>query len=230
MPLAGHPRTEQQRRLAQSRRALEAAGARASVRGVHPPDEAIDALTLYATAREGFAYVLGDPDYDRAYPRLARILRRRVAILSRAGAGDDFEHVGQARAGSPRRAAEPFLQDLRRIQDLGGLYVLNLRPDLLGSGALRPALDRVLAAAQGSETWVTTAAEVAGWVRRRDDVSVRLDGEGGIEVVNQGPERIVDLELEFFGASPTPQRVSLPQLAAGERRTVAATGQLALAR
>lgn len=230
VPLAGHPRTEQQRRLAASRRALERADARRPVRGVHPPDEVIDELTLHAAAQAGLDYVLGDPDYDRAYPRLARIGRRRLVVLSRAGAGDDFEHVVRDGVTHPGSVAARFLGDLRRIQDLGGLYVLNLRPDLLGSESLRPALDRVLSTAERSQAWVATAAEVAGWVRRRNDVSVRLDGDGGIEVVNEGSETIEALELELFAGGPTPQRVSLPRLAAGDRRTVAAGGELAAAR
>jgi hypothetical protein len=230
-PLAGHPRTEQERRLAHSRRALERAGDRAPVRGVHPPDEVIDGLTLHATVGAGYDYILGDPQYDRAYPRMAHLARGGVAILSRSGAGDDYEHVVRTGAEDPERAAAGFLEDLRRVQDLGGLYVLNLRPDLLASAPLRPALERVLAQARRSRSWQATAAEVSAWVRRRHGVTLGIDPSGAsVRIANGGPAVVEGLELELYGDEPAPRRLALPSLPAGEERTVRAGRDLALAR
>jgi peptidoglycan/xylan/chitin deacetylase (PgdA/CDA1 family) len=230
VPLAGHPRTEQERRLLRSRRALEGAGGRIPVRGVHPPNEDIDELTLHASVGAGYEYILGDPAYDRAYPRWARISRRGVAVLSRAGAGDDYEHVVRTGIRDPERIANRFLQDLRRVQDLGGLYVLNVRPDVLASEPLRPALDRILREVRGSRSWLTTAAEVSAWVRRRQGVRVLVDPHGAdVRVFNDGAEPLEQLELEVYSDGPTPRRVALPSLPPGEQRTLAVGTDLALA-
>jgi peptidoglycan/xylan/chitin deacetylase (PgdA/CDA1 family) len=230
VPLAGHPRTEQERRLARSRRALERAGGRTSVRGVHPPNDDIDELTLHASAGAGYDYILGDPNYDRAYPRWARIARRGIAVLSRAGAGDDYEHVVRTGLRDPERVAKRFLQDLRRVQDLGGLYVLNLRPDVLGGVPLRPALDRILEEVRASKSWLTTAGEVSTWVRRRQGARVLVDPHGAaVRVVNEGAEPLEQLELEIYADEPTPRRVALPSLPPGEQRTLAVGPDLALA-
>jgi peptidoglycan/xylan/chitin deacetylase (PgdA/CDA1 family) len=230
VPLAGHPRTEQERRLARSRHALEGAAGRTPVRGVHPPNEDIDELTLHASAGAGYDYILGDPSYDRAYPRWAQIARRGVAVLSRAGAGDDYEHVVRTGIRDPKQVADRFLQDLRRVQDLGGLYVLNLRPDVLASEPLRPALDRILKEARASRSWLTTAAEVSTWVRRRQGVRVLVDpGSTHVRVINDGAEPLEQLELEVYSDEPSPRRVALPSLPRGEQRTLAVGSDLALA-
>ncbi len=137
----------------------------------------------------------------------------------------------RAGADDPERAAAGFLEDLRRVQDLGGLYVLNLRPDLLASAPLRPALERVLAQARRSRSWQATAAEVSAWVRRRHGVTLGVDPSGAsVRIANEGLAAVEGLELELYGDEPTPRRLALPSLPAGEQRTVRAGRDLALAR
>ncbi|MEN8182248.1 MAG: hypothetical protein ABFS46_06895 [Myxococcota bacterium] len=231
VPLAGHPRTEQVRRLARSRQRLEKAGRGAGpVRGVHPPNEEIDELTLHAAEAAGYEYVLGDPDYDRAYPRFRSIGRRGVVVLPRAGVGDDYEHVIRSGQTDPNAVAARFLHDLLRIRELGGLYVLNLRPDLLGDERLRPALDRVLGAAQGPGAWVATARDVAAWARRRAAVQVTLEPETARVVVrNRGREPVEGLDLELYQDVPAPRRLTLPTLPVGKERRLSAGPRVALA-
>lgn len=217
--LAGEPRPSQRRRLRESRsRIQEAAGRR--VRGVHPPEERFDAFTLDESVAAGYEYLLGDADYDRTFPRFVSIAGSRFALLSRSGADDDYAKLAAATGGADPGAG--FVEDAARLRRLGGLYLLSLRPDLLGARERRPVLDRLLAELRAGEPWLATAGEVVSWSRARSAVRLSvLDGAApALRLANEGAETVRTLSLELFDANLAPRRIAVTSLAAGAEQTV----------
>ena len=80
---------------------------------------------------------------------------------------------------------------MRRVHDVGGIYVLNLHPE---RGILcRPALERLLASSRSQRhpVWLASLREVAAWWRERRAVSLAFTplGEGRWQVEATGSAR-----------------------------------------
>ena len=202
----GGTRIHQRQKLEESRRRLDALSPE-PVLGLRVPRERFDDLTLHESAAAGYRYVLGDPGFDRAYPRWVSAEGRRIALVSRAGAGDDHAYARQGRDG--------FERDLATLRDLGGLYVMALTTERLVDDARRAALAPALRLARQARPWEATAGEVVRWARGRRRVALEVSA-GALEVRHQGGAELRDLTLEVFGREGTPRLERIPRLVPGQ--------------
>jgi hypothetical protein len=211
---AEEPRASQRHRLRSSRAAVAEVTGRA-VSGVHPPEERWDAITLKEAAAAGYRYVLGDPDFDRSFPRFAAVAGESVALLSRSGAGDDWVHLAQA-PGGVDAAVERFRADARRVRRLGGLHVLTLRPDLLGRHPR--ALARTVEALREGEPWLATADELVRWASARRALRFEVErATGRVRLRNPGPLPASRVVVERYGDDPVPVLAAIVHLGPRER-------------
>ena len=169
--LGGAPFEQQLTRLALTRRDLGEL-LDASVLGLRPPEEQFDEATMKAWLAAGGAYLQGANDSRAAAPELLRMDKDTLVLLPRAFA-DDIAAAGPERRRSPALVTGIFRADMRRANDVNGLYILSYHSQLLSRPEYVPALAtiaRELKADRG--VWLTTAGEVAEWWRRRSFLQV----------------------------------------------------------
>lgn len=172
-PLAGASGDDQLLLLRRSRSRIEAWSGR-EVRGLRPPEERFDSVTLATWARVGGRYVAAVNEGRSASPELHPVGdgRDTVVLLPRV-VKDDYNLVV-----SEERSWEEGLSilegSLRKVHRLGGLALLGLHTQIVDLGRaerLGTTLDSV---AGRMEWWAATAAEVSAWWRTRHASSLRL--------------------------------------------------------
>ncbi|MAE95110.1 MAG: hypothetical protein CL910_10655 [Deltaproteobacteria bacterium] len=201
----GGTRIHQRQKLREGRERLGALHPR-PVRGLRVPQESFDALTLHESVLSGYGYVLGAPDFDRAFPRWVSAEGRRIALVSRAGTGDRRDGPGAAPATDVHR-------DLARMAELSGLFVMTPSREHLATASGRSQLARLVAEARAGGAWQATAGEAVAWARARSRLALTSVSAGGLEVANRGTSPARDVVLELYGPSLAPSQQILPTLA-----------------
>ncbi len=200
----GGTRIHQRQKLVESRDRLSVLST-LPVRGLRVPRELFDDLTLHESVQAGYEYVLGDPGFDRSYPRWVSAEGRSIALVSRAGAGDDHSYTRDDHVAG-------FAEDLRRSRELGGLYVMALDAPRLHDLGLRKELATVLGGSPVGRPWKATAGEVVRWVAARKAIGLEPAGKGLIRLSNRSDHDVDGLTLEVFGSSGLPTRLRVPAL------------------
>ena len=208
------------------------------VRGLRPPEEQFDSVTLAEWARTGGEYVFGANDARVAAPELLAVGGGTIVLLARA-TDDDVVALRGLGPDPVHALSERYRADFARIRALGGLYLLSYHSQLLARAELVPALARLARTiAADDDVWRTTAGEVSAWWRARAGVRVsaqRDDGgvvtivvrNGGTRPVADavlrivlGPrERATSSDLQLLPAQADIARLALPVLQPGEART-----------
>lgn len=210
---AGEIRVRQRRRLRESRSEIQTLTGR-PVLGLHAPEERYDDLTLHESSSAGYRYLLGDPAYDRAFPRWVSTAGNRIALLPRAGSGNALAF---SVSGSPREDPGAMHADLARMRRLGGLYILSVRSDRSGGLGRRAVLGRLLEDLLAGEPWRATAAEVVTWAAARQGLQLSVDPTTReIVLRNDGRHSLDDISLEIHSDLPTPRRIRISRLESGE--------------
>ncbi|MCP5069792.1 MAG: hypothetical protein GY946_24760 [bacterium] len=203
----GGTRIHQQQKLAESRQAISRLQGR-EVRGLRVAREQLDALTLHEASEAGYRYVVGDPEFDRAYPRWVSAEGSPLALISRAAAADDQGDLVQA---TPDRIAKDF----ERLRRLGGLWVLTLSGTTLSEPQRRAALSPVLRRVGAADPWKATAGEAVEWVRHRSRLEFEVSSSSLLRITNPCATPLEGLVVEVYGDSGSPTRRAVPRLAAG---------------
>ncbi|MBW2396438.1 MAG: polysaccharide deacetylase family protein [Deltaproteobacteria bacterium] len=201
----GGTRIHQKQKLSSSREVLSRIQGR-EVRGLRVPRERLDALTMHEASEAGYRYVVGDPDFDRAYPRWVSAEGSPMALISRAAAADDS-------AGRKRAAPRQLVRDLQRLRGLGGLWLLTLSGPGLGDPVRRAALAPVMRRAAAADPWKATAGEAVEWVRQRAQLEFDLSSSGLLRIANPGVAPLEGLVIEVYGDSLQPIPRVVPRLA-----------------
>ncbi|MCP5058953.1 MAG: polysaccharide deacetylase family protein [bacterium] len=202
----GGTRIHQKQKLASSRAAISRIQGR-EVRGLRIPRERLDALTMHEASEAGYRYVVGDPDFDRAYPRWVSAEGSPMALISRAASADDS-------AGPRRVAPDQLLRDMQRMRGLGGLWVLTLSGPGLSDPERRATLAPVMRRAASADPWMATAGETVEWVRQRAQLEFEVSSSGLLRIANPGVAPLEGLVIEIYGNRLEPTRRAVPRLAA----------------
>ncbi len=186
--LAGRSPDDQRVRLRRSRRATEAWSGR-EVRGLRPPEERFDSVTLAAWAEAGGDYVAAENQARSAAPELHRTgaSDRAMVVLPRVMKDDYNVLVNDGLDWD--RGLEAIVDGFRKIRRLGGVALLNLHTQFVDMGRA-DRLGAVLDSVAGRPGWwAATAGEAAGWwrVRHAAGVSIEDGGEGLLEVAVAAP-------------------------------------------
>ena len=206
------PQYEQARRLRAARARLGAL-TEAPVVGFRPTGNRYDAATLSAMREAGLGYLLGEQTERLAVPTLDATVRTDfrtqldtgdLLFFPRTGR-DSYEVIvrDEFDEEDPQRAA--YLRDLERLFDLGGVYVLQLFPDLQASDAQRAEVVADLVAyAKAQDAWIAPLGEVQAWWGTSRQVKVGLVQDGDqldVVIVNPTGKPIegfsLDLRLGF---------------------------------
>jgi peptidoglycan/xylan/chitin deacetylase (PgdA/CDA1 family) len=180
--LAGRSPDDQRVRLRRSRRATEDWSGR-EVRGLRPPEERFDSVTLAAWADAGGDYVAAENQARSAAPELHRTgaAERPMVVVPRV-MKDDYNVLVNDGLGWDR-GVEAMMGGFRKVRRLGGVALLNLHTQFVDMGRaerLGAVLDSV-AAEPG--WWTTTAGKVADWWRVRHAAGVTIEATGGDSVL-----------------------------------------------
>jgi peptidoglycan/xylan/chitin deacetylase (PgdA/CDA1 family) len=185
-PVAGLPLSDQEVRLARSRKEVENWAGRAPV-GLRPPEEAYDANTLEGWRDAGGTYLVAENQARSAAPEVHRVGDGSVVVLPRL-MKDDYNVFVQEGAFSSDRLTKAFLEGVDKLQAIGGLAVVGLHTQITGAG---PRLDAVRAVADTVRArkgwWMARAGEVADWWGRRAGVRVRFAQEGTSAAAGSDP-------------------------------------------
>jgi peptidoglycan/xylan/chitin deacetylase (PgdA/CDA1 family) len=140
--------------------------------GLRPPEEVFDDNTLRAWQEAGGSYVLAMNQARSASPEVYRLDGGPLVLLPRL-LKDDYNVFVQDGAVRADRLKEAFLGGMEKIRSVGGLAVVTVHTQIVGTGSRLDAIRNVgdTAKAQG-DWWIARAGEVAGWWRKRTSVRV----------------------------------------------------------
>jgi peptidoglycan/xylan/chitin deacetylase (PgdA/CDA1 family) len=146
--------------------------------GLRPPEEAFDTNTLRAWADVGGQYVLAVLAVNQARsgsPEIHRFRNQDPVVLLPRLMKDDYNVFVQEGALRTERLTEAFLEGMEKLRAIGGLAVVAVHTQIVGTGrrleAVRAAAD---AAVADGDWWVGTAADVSEWWKNRGEVGVTV--------------------------------------------------------
>jgi peptidoglycan/xylan/chitin deacetylase (PgdA/CDA1 family) len=178
--------------------------------GLRPPEESFDANTLRAWRDAGGSYVLGVNQARSGSPEIHRFGRGEPMVLLPRLLKDDYNVFVQEGALRADRLAEAFLEGTEKLRAIGGLAVVAVHTQIVGTGrrleAVRETADSVVS--QG-DWWIAEAGEVAEWWKLRDGIRITV---GALDQ-GAGPEPSDTSGVtEGEAAPPDSTRAPLPGL------------------
>jgi peptidoglycan/xylan/chitin deacetylase (PgdA/CDA1 family) len=208
-PVSGLPHQEQVVRLRRTWNEIRGWTGE-SPAGLRPPEESFDANTLQAWGEVGGRYVLAVNQARSGAPEVHEAGEGEVVLIPRL-LKDDYNVFVQEGALRTERLTAAFLEGARKLRSIGGVAVVGLHTQILGTDRRLDAV-RVLAdtvRAQG-DWWVARAGEVAEWWGKRASVRVTVvpaptEADGLPDILVEAPElegvRGVWIEVSLPGGS-----------------------------
>jgi len=174
--------------------------------GLRPPEEAFDANTLLAWREAGGRYVLAVNQARSGSPEIHRLRGGDQVVLLPRLIKDDYNVFVQEGAIRADRLSGAFLEGAEKLRAIGGLAVIAVHTQIVGTGRRLDAVRAVAdtAHAQG-DWWIAEAGEVADWWQARSGVRVTA-----------GHPQVETLEADSLGGRTLDIRVEGP---AGESIT-----------
>lgn len=210
-PLQGMLPHVQADRLHQSKVDLQRVSSR-SVVGYAAPESLSDAATITALNDAGYRYELNEMAVTRAVPEIVDFTssvffpfqKAEVSKIFRASS-DDYTVLSNYHGPEPPDAslAEGFLADFKRIDYLGGVYILYIHSYLMGKpeyyGTLRNVIDHIQ---RDQPVWITTGHELVDWWTARDKVEVQTVKVSAhrisLDVANKGQTDIENISVYVY--------------------------------
>lgn len=213
------------------------------VRGMRPPEEQFDEVSLQAWKDVGGRYVFGANDGRSASPEMVQIGDEPFVLIGRV-VDDDYLTVRRANIFEPHRLAEDQLRAFEKVRQLGGLFIMSYHSNMLARPKTIGALGIVARALKADTTvWLTTAGAVADWwmVRHNLIASVTPEPNEVLAVTVQNGAPVASLAAtvtvtlpngrrataatdgDLLSAHPATARVRVPPLAAGGSYTTRIT-------
>ncbi len=147
--------------------------------GLRPPEEAFDVNTLRAWKQAGGSYVLAVNQARSGSPELHRLGGGEPVVLLPRLLKDDYNVFVQEGALRVDDLSEAFLAGMEKLRAIGGLAVVAVHTQIVGSGrrlgAVRQAAE---AAISDGDWWITDAKNAADWWRTRSRVRITLLASG----------------------------------------------------
>jgi peptidoglycan/xylan/chitin deacetylase (PgdA/CDA1 family) len=142
--------------------------------GFRPPEEVFDANTLDAWAEAGGSYILAVNQSRSGSPELHPVGDGEVVLMPRL-IKDDYNVFVQDGAGRPERLTEAFLEGMGKMRAMGGLAVVVVHTQIVGTNRRLESIRTVIdtAKVQGG-WWMARAGDVADWWMRRGAVRVTM--------------------------------------------------------
>ena len=193
------PYEQQYKRLDAARNILEQKSGR-KVLGFRPPETVYDNKTIEALKNIHFAFLASDNIEDRSVPQYFDN-DKDLLIIPETGY-DDYDILIRFKIEDYHKQAERYLLDYKRVNDEGGLYVLNYHSQLQclkdNVEALRICIDEF----KKHNSWITTANEVNDWWRVKNNLSASIKNEYDdslkIELRNKDSIKAVNVAVGLY--------------------------------
>jgi peptidoglycan/xylan/chitin deacetylase (PgdA/CDA1 family) len=142
--------------------------------GFRPPEEVFDANTLDAWAESGGSYILAVNQSRSGSPELHPAGDGEMVLVPRL-IKDDYNVFVQEGAVRPERLTEAFLDGMGKMRAMGGLAVVVVHTQIVGTNRRLESIRTVIdtAKVQGG-WWMARAGDVADWWMRRGAVRVTM--------------------------------------------------------
>jgi peptidoglycan/xylan/chitin deacetylase (PgdA/CDA1 family) len=141
--------------------------------GLRPPEEAFDINSLRAWSQAGGSYVLAVNQARSASPELHRVGGGEPIVLLPRLLKDDYNVFVQEGALRVDDLSEAFLAGTEKLRAIGGLAVVAVHTQIVGSGRRLEAVRRVAqAAVSEGDWWITDGKSAADWWRARSGVRI----------------------------------------------------------
>jgi peptidoglycan/xylan/chitin deacetylase (PgdA/CDA1 family) len=173
-PVAGLSYQDQVVRLRRSRTEITNWAGKAPP-GLRPPEEAFDENTLRAWAYLGGDYVMAVNQARSASPEIFRFENGTQVVLLPRLIKDDYNVFVQEGALRSDRLSTAFLDGTEKLRAIGGLAVVAVHTQIVGTGTRLGAIGDVVSKAKADgDWWIAPAGEVANWWRGRAQVKIEF--------------------------------------------------------
>ncbi len=169
------------------------------IKGFRPPLLQYDSTTIEAVQKTGLEYIIADNQPDRAYPKIIEkpewidTENEQIALFPKSELSN-YDLINRFGITNHSVFSEYMTKDMKRVFDLGGLYLLNFHDQITDPAVLKDIIETTSAEAiDNYKTYFTTLNEVADWVILRSKINVfAVTSEKSVEltVVNTNNFRI----------------------------------------
>ena len=196
----GQPHEKQHQRLRRARQYIDEIAPHPP-RGFRPPEEAYDFFTLRSLLENGYRYLLGNENPDRAEPIIQRIRDQRFLQLTMLNK-DDVDQVVRAHQPNPETVLRNYIEDMDRIFERQGLFIVNFHSQILATERYIGVLGDMVRYARERGAWMVNGLEMYDWWMARDEVDFsvvsRTNRYIDIAVGNRGRQALRDLAVNIW--------------------------------
>ena len=179
--------------------------------GFRPPETVYDDKTVEALKNLHYSILASDNFEDRSVPQFYDN-DKDLLVIPETGY-DDYDILIRFKIEDYHKQAERYLLDYKRVNDEGGLYVLNYHSQLQclkeNVEALKICIDKF----KENDSWITTANKVNDWWRAKNNLSASIkkqfEDSLQIEIKNSSSNKFEDAALHCFGESKISYNVSV---------------------
>ncbi len=190
---------QQYQRLKSARSILEQKSDR-KIFGFRPPETVYDDKTIEALKNLHFSILASDNYEDRSVPQFYDN-DKDLLVIPETGY-DDYDILIRFKIADYHKQAERYLLDYKRVNQEGGLYILNYHSQLQclkdNVEALRICIDKF----KEYNSWITTANKVNDWWRAKNNLAASISKvfNDSLEVKfkNTGSIKVTDVALALF--------------------------------
>jgi hypothetical protein len=154
--------------------AVMSALAGAPVAGLLPASGRCDGSAIRAYLNAGYRYVVSDSLSDRAVPAMVIKAGRPIVLFTKTARGDD-EVVRQFGLQDTALQLYTYREDVDRVLFQGGLYLLQVHPDLQGRPEYAPVLRELARYLKEKNVWIATGTDVSRWWLSRSALQVSIE-------------------------------------------------------
>jgi len=194
--------------------------------GLRPPEESFDSNTLRAWADAGGSYVLAVNQARSASPEIHSFRNREPMVLLPRLLKDDYNVFVQEGAIRTEHLSAAFLEGMEKLRALGGVAVVAVHTQIIGTGrrldAVRDVADRAM---EEGGWWIGTGKEVAEWWRARSEIQVtgsapEIAHSAGSPEPDSEPAGLTAASVDSAGPDPSPDPILELQVTGPEDRAL----------
>lgn len=131
------------------------------------------AISLPRLLSSGYLYVADDSSSDRAVPTTFEEGKHALVVFTKTARGDD-EVIRQFGLTDTSLQLYTYREDVDRVLFQGGLYMLEVHPELQGRGEYSPVMRRLGAYLKERNFWTASGSTIARWWLARSGLEVNV--------------------------------------------------------
>ena len=190
---------QQYDRIEEAKKVLEKTSGR-KILGFRPPETVYDENSIEALKKLQFNFLASDYIEDRSVPQFYDN-ENDLLVIPQTGY-DDYDILIKFKIDDYNKQAERYLLDYNRVNEEGGLYVLNYHSQLQCLKENVQALKICIDEFKKNNSWIATANDVNNWWRKANNLSVSIlnanEESLTIELKNKANFKIEDAAVGLY--------------------------------